>query len=124
TTTGLLLLSFGTYLALVLHFGSGIGERESLWVQIGQNLREAVTQPFFYAPWLAFAIPLLLCAIGWRESDRFARTAVGFAGLLAIVLFCLTNFQEVRAEIPVLLLLFPAALTGLRRVLPGEPPPQ
>jgi len=43
--------------------------------------------------------------------------SVAFAAAMSIPYILLTNFREVRAEMPLLLLLLPAALTGLRAFL-------
>jgi len=118
TTLALFLLSFGTYAALSLHFGSGVGQRTQVWAQITRNLDYLGTTLILYPPLLAFTLPLLLTVIGWRSADRFARAAAVFAGLLVFPLFLATNFGEVRAEIPFLLLLLPCALTGLQSIMP------
>ena len=121
-TLGLLLLSFGTYVALSLHFGAGVGPRDP-WHQVTRNLRHLTEQPLLYPPFLAFTLPCLLAVLGWRTADRFARAAAVFGGLLVVPLFLATNFAEVRAEVPLLLLWLPCALAGLQSVLAAVPAP-
>ena len=40
-----------------------------------------------------------------------------FGALLLVPLFIATNFEEVRAQMPMFVLLLPAAIAGLRRVM-------
>ena len=121
-TAALSLLALGTYVFLSLQFGDGIGPRDQVWRQVSRNLAYFASEVFVYPPLLAFAVPLGLAALGWSTADRFARAAVAFAGVQAVLLFLITNFQEVRAEVPVLILLLPAALAGLRTLLPAVAP--
>jgi len=122
-TCGLFLLAFATYAWLSAHFGAGVGPRNQVLKRILINLDYLRTELLFYPPLLAFALPVLLAMIGWRSADHFARVAAAFAGILAIPLFLATNFAEVRAEVPLLVLILPAALTGLRSVIPAEREP-
>jgi len=85
-----------------------------------RNIRLILGNPLFYAPSLAFALPLLLATLGYGAADRFMRASLWFAGLVAIPMFITTNFEEVRAEQMLFPLLAPAALLGLRRIL-SEP---
>jgi hypothetical protein len=83
---------------------------------IRRNVRLMTTSFFSFAPFLAFGLPLLLAIIGYRDSDRFMRACLWFAGLLTIPVFAWTTFEEVRAEFMLLPLLAPAALQGMRRI--------
>lgn len=74
-----------------------------------------------YAPILAFGLPLALAISGYGVGDRFVRASVWFAGLIAVILFATSNFQEVRAEQMLVPLLAPGALLGLRRILGNRP---
>jgi hypothetical protein len=71
----------------------------------------------FYAPFLAFGLPIMLAILGYAMSDRFMRASLWFAGPIAFILFVATNFEEVRAETMFFPLLAPAALLGLRRIM-------
>ena len=88
--------------------------------QISRNLEMIIGSGIFYAPTLAFGLPIALAILGYTMSDRFERASAWFAGLIAVILFVTTNFEEVRAEQMLFPLLAPAALLGLRRIL-GEP---
>jgi hypothetical protein len=111
-----LLAIFG---ALILAIPGGFEQRhyEAL---ILHNLTMLIDNAIFYPPTLAFGLPIALVILGYRRSDRFMRASVWFAGLIAVILFVATNFEEVRGEQMLFPLLAPAALLGLRRIL-GEP---
>jgi hypothetical protein len=115
--TGLLFaLTFGIYFLLNWFVPYGTWPRDILAIMRG-NVEAIRMHGLAYPPLLAFGLPMVLAAIGFRTADRFARACVVFAlGLLGI-LFVLTNFQEIRAEVPEIVLLLPAALHGLRRLL-------
>jgi hypothetical protein len=113
TTLALFVLSLGTYAGLVAHFGAGLGDRSHVGAQVLKNLADIRENHIWYPPLLAFTLPVALAIMGWRTADRFARAAAAFAGLLAVPLFLASNFREVRAEMPLLVLLLPCALVGL-----------
>lgn len=115
-TAALFALTMGTYFLLLQMFGSGLGER-SIGTQIATNLNDVRDLRIWYPPLLGFALPLVLAIVGFRHADQFARASAVFAVLFCIPLFLFSNFVEIRAEMPVLLLLLPAALQGLQRVL-------
>jgi hypothetical protein len=74
-----------------------------------------------FPPLLVFGIPTLLAVAGWRTGDRFQRATAFFALPMCGILFLMTNFIEVRAEMPLYFLLSPLALAGLKRLLEPEP---
>ena len=119
TTAGLFLLSIGTYLFIVLAFGSGLGERQ-MSAQVIANLEQIWSMKIWYAPLLGLAIPGALAVLGVPQADRFARACAGFAVLQCVPLFLRSNFAELRAEMPVVILLLPAALAGLDRLAAGS----
>lgn len=120
TTAALFLVSIGTYLGIVFAFGSGTGER-SIGIQVAHNLAQMKEMSIWYPPLLGFAIPGGLALLGWSRGDRFARASAGFALLFCIPLFLLTNFAEIRAQMPVVVLLLPLALAGLDGLLTTRP---
>jgi hypothetical protein len=125
TTAALFILTVGAYFLLVQQFGSGLGGERMTGTQIATNLNDMRGFLIWYPPLLGFALPLGLAAVGFRHADQFARASAVFAVLFCIPLFLLSNFVEIRAEMPVLVLLLPAALQGLRRVLEADSgPPQ
>ena len=69
---------------------------------------------------LGLAVPLLLSAIGWRAATRFARACLVFAAGLVGIYFFNSNFAELRAMMPVLLLMIPTAMTGLAALMPSS----
>jgi hypothetical protein len=106
-------------IALIVLIPGGIEPRH-YEAQISRNLEMIIGSGIFYAPTLAFGLPIALAILGYTMSDRFERASAWFAGLIAVILFVTTNFEEVRAEQMLFPLLAPAALLGLRRIL-GEP---
>jgi len=114
-------LTFSTYWVLRWLAPGGM-EPRSLLAQAQANLVALRDHVYFYPPFLALGLPAILAAIGWRAADRFARACVQFAVILAVILILQTNFIEVRAEVPLLLLLLPAASYGLKQLLPPDEP--
>ena len=83
-------------------------------LQIVGDLRAfAATWP----PLLFMALPLTLIALCWRRLPLFLRWSAAFV-LGTLLFYALTvNFREVRAQVPMLCLLLPAALLSLRSIL-------
>jgi len=68
-------------------------------------------------------IPLVLAFIGWSRADQVARAAVVFGVVCLVPLwFVGSNFHEVRAQLPLTILLLPAALLGLQRIMESARP--
>jgi hypothetical protein len=75
----------------------------------------------FYPPLLVFGPTLALAFVGARRGDRLMASMALFGLLLLVPLFIAANFDEVRAQMPMFVLLLPAAVVGLRRLLePGQ----
>lgn len=112
---GLFVLTFGVYYGLQQLLPGGV-EPRSFSRYVAGNVESILTNHVTFPPLLMFGIPGLLAALGWKDGDRFQRSAALFALPMTGILFVMTNFIEVRAEMPVLFLLSPLALSGLRRV--------
>lgn len=116
-----LALTFCTYWVLRWLAPGGM-EPRSLVAQAQENLVALRDYVYFYPPLLAMGLPAILAGIGWRAADQFSRACVQLAVILTAILILQTNFIEVRAEVPLLLLLLPAASYGLKHLLaPDEP---
>ncbi len=89
-------------------------EDRTIITQLLMNFRDFRSTPLSYPPLLVFVVPLILAFMGLRWSDHFSKMSVFFGVLLFLPFLVATNFIEVRAEMPVLLLLLPSALTALR----------
>lgn len=64
---------------------------------------------------------LVLAFVGAPLGDRLMRAMALFGALLLIPLFIAANFDEVRAQMPMFVLLLPAAIAGLRHLAdPGN----
>ncbi len=97
-------------------------ELTSVMAKVQGNFDKFVAMNLRYPPLLVHGLPLALACIGWRRQPRFVilSSLFGFAMLLIYVL--LTNFEEVRTHMMVLVLLLPAALMTLERLLLDKVP--
>jgi hypothetical protein len=94
-------------------------EGGSIVSQVTANLEQVVALGPRYPPLLALGLPLALALYGRRDTDHMGRAMLWFAGLQASVLFIGSNFREYRAEMPLLVLMLPAALAGLSHLAPA-----
>jgi hypothetical protein len=117
---GLLLVSFGTHYALQA-WRPGGAVPHSAWDMLRRNADNAVNMGIAWPPLLAFPVPVLLAALGFRAARPWAQACALFGVFLLAVFALQSNFAEVRAQVPVLLLLMPAALQALGAILvPSE----
>jgi len=116
-TAVLFAVTFGSYMALRAIFlgGSQVG---NMPLQVAINIKEMGDYNIGYPPMLGLAVPVLLAVVGWRSATRFARACLVFALGLVGIYFVNSNFAELRAMMPVVLLLIPAALAGLAVLMP------
>jgi hypothetical protein len=114
-TTGLFALTFGTYWALQAWRPGGF-EPVALGPLAIHNVTMLRDLKLAYPPLLGLGVPLLLAAVGFSRSERFARSCAVFAVLLLLVFVVKARFEEFRALLPVFVLLLPAALVGLQSV--------
>jgi hypothetical protein len=93
-------------------------------VQIATNVEAIRGAGVFYPPLLGLSVPIVLAAMGYRRGTRFERASCAFGVTLLLPLFLLTNFVEIRAQMPVVVLVLPLALRGLELLVvrnEGEP---
>ena len=85
---------------------------------MGSNATSLTRMKLVYPPLLMHGLPTLLAILGWASADRVARAGV-LVGLacLAPLWFLGSNFHEVRAQVPLTILLLPTALFGLQRIV-------
>lgn len=121
-TVLLLALTFSTFVALRWFAPDGFDARPVL-SQLKTNLTAMRSMLVSYPPLLALGLPAVLAAIGYSVADPFAKACVQFMGIVALILFLQTNFAEFRAEVPLLLLLLPAAWFGLMRITRDDASP-
>ncbi len=119
-TAGLFAVSFGIYFALRMLIPGGF-ETTSPLTFAKSNLADFAMWTVRYPPVLALGVPVFLAAVGWRSADRFARSCVIFGAALLPVFFLQSNFVEVRALMPVLVLLLPSALGSAARAMGSAP---
>jgi hypothetical protein len=115
-TTALFAVSFATYYGLRWLFPGGFAERHT-GPQIITNLRAIRGLYLFYPPLLVFGPTLALAFVGAPLGDRLMRAMALFGALLLVPLFIAANFDEVRAQMPMFILLLPAAIAGLRHLV-------
>jgi hypothetical protein len=112
-------VGLGTYFGLLLLYPT-LSSAISIGEQVARNLEVIGRQGLRYAPFLTFTPILFFAALGIKSADRFIRSCALFAVMLFVPLFLRSNFVEVRAEMQCWILLLPAALLGLRRLIEGE----
>jgi hypothetical protein len=112
-------VSFGIWIGMRVFLPGGFEERHIV-AQLLRNLSDIHSTLFSYPPLLAFLIPMILAFGAVRWADRFSRASVWFGMLLFAPLIFATNFIEIRAEMPILILLLPSALVALRSLCGEE----
>jgi len=112
-TAGLFAVTFGVYEALQVMRPGGF-EPVPLGTLQAENLQILRDLGIAYPPLLGFPTVLMLAAVGFGKSARFPRACMLFALLLLPIYVVRSRFEEFRTELPVFLLLLPAALVGVR----------
>jgi hypothetical protein len=84
------------------------------------NLRALIDLHLRHPVLLALALPVGLALVGLRQRPRFLQAAVLFGLLLTTIWATFTVYAEVRAQVPLLLLVLPAALLTLQAWFDGE----
>ena len=115
----LFICTFGTYWLLRIIFPGGFAQDglEVLLFQIEKNISVMLSYNLRYPPLLGFVIPILLAFYTIKSKDRFTQASAIFGVLLLLVFFLNSNFIEIRAEMPVLVLLMPAALISFEKIV-------
>ncbi len=121
-TAILFLMTCGIFLALRTLLPGGFREMnpELRWWQITSNWKDIVALNVRYPPFLGFILPLILALYKPFARDRFIWSSAVFGIGLLIPFFLASNFQEIRAEMPVMILIMPSALFTLKLVLENE----
>ena len=112
-TAALFVMTFGVYEALQAIRPGGF-EPVLLAPLAAENLQTVRLLGISYPPLLGFSTVLLLAAVGVGRSTRFMRACAVFGLLLLMIYVVRARFEEFRTEVPVFLLLLPAALVGVR----------
>ncbi|WP_394756019.1 hypothetical protein [Rhodoferax sp.] len=124
-TLFLLLITFGTYMALGQLFPSPVdgsyynlqGAFNTLW----SNAQKLVEMNVRYPPLLVHALPVFLALFFLPSKHRFVVASVAFALGLSAVYMVFSNYEEVRAHMVVLVLVLPSALLTLKKLVDGAP---
>lgn len=112
-------VTFGTYAALLFMRPGEPGSWSTMRL-VTHNISEVVRYGWRYPPLLALGMLAPLALTGYRVANGFARAGVEFAALLTLVLFLQTFLEEVRALLPLLPMLMPAAALGAQRLIREE----
>jgi len=120
-TAGLTAVSLGAFGLLMATRPGGFDLQRTVAQQLAINWGDFTALKLAYPPFLAFALPLVLAALGVSGADRRVKASALFAVLLLVPLASKTNAVEVRAEMAAFVLLLPAALLGLTRALAPHP---
>jgi hypothetical protein len=88
---------------------------------LAKNINVAFQQIYSYPPLLTFTLPFLLAGFGWKNATNGIRWYLLFSLFLLGVFITKTNFIEVRAELPALILVLPMAILGYQRLLEEKP---
>lgn len=121
-TVALLVLAAGLLAGLKwLYPTEQRGQNLDLVARAGEMVQRTATElgerGFAFPPLLMFAVPLGLAAAGWRHLERYHRACVLFGCVLFVPFALASNLREVRAQVPILFLVLPAALLSGRRLL-------
>jgi len=125
---GLSLMAIAILVGLVALFPAGASTPPNpgdALARMAYNVESLARMKLIYPPLLMHGLPALLAFVGWSRADRVARAGV-IVGLAVLVplWFAGSNFHEVRAQVPLTILLLPAALFGLQRILGHNPQPE
>jgi len=127
-TLMLFTVTIGVYWALDKHFHAASAADASqstyqlLLHGLKKNLRVFSAMWLTYPPLTVFGLSLSFSAyylIFLREYDRFATVSAIF-GIMMFGPYLAVNFHETRALMPILLLLMPSVLLGLRKLTAGS----
>lgn len=84
---------------------------------LAENARTFASMGLRFPPLLVFTVPLILALMRWSLHTPTIRALVLFGVFLLMTFLAFSRFEEVRAEIVVLVLLLPAALGALTVLL-------
>lgn len=117
-------LALATYVALGQLFPAPLDQTKfspgGALVMLVENARTLAIMGPRFPPALVFTLPLALALLSWRQLGHELRASVIFALALLALFLAFSRFEEVRAQLVVLVLVLPAALAALPRLL-GEP---
>lgn len=84
------------------------------------NAKKLVQMNVKFPPILVHLLPVLLAFVGLRGRERFVLYSVLFGLAMTAIHIFLTNYEEVRAHMMVLVLVLPAALMSVRAIIESE----
>jgi hypothetical protein len=121
----LLAIALSALVGLAIEFPGGTSgpvTADDALARIAANAEALGRMNLIYPPLLMHLLPAALALVGWSRTDRVARAAV-VVGLACLVplWFIASNFHEMRAQVPLTILLLPAALCGVQRILHTAP---
>jgi hypothetical protein len=121
-TGGLLLVvALGTLTLLYVSFPGGFSPRPPATL-FGTNVRTFLYDRIVYPPLLTFTPLVAAAALGWRGAPHDVRVLFAFAALLLALLVFQVHFEEIRALVPMVLMMTPCALFGFERLAQAPAP--
>ncbi len=125
-TLFLMFLSFGTYILIGYAYPDpneiSRFSLDAIGQQLSTNLQKLAIMHVKFPPLLVYALPAILALIDLRRKGVFTLFSVVFGFALTIVYILLTNYEEVRTNMVVLILFIPAALMTLKTLLDTNSP--
>jgi len=121
TTLFMFTVSFGVYFLLLYMRpgGTDSGIYEQVLIQVKRNFGDMFGYHVKYPPFLGLSIPALLAILELRSQakDRFTVACTIFAFALVVPSFLFARFVEIRLLMPILVLILPLSLMGLKLIL-------
>lgn len=120
-TLVLLVLAFGTYVALGQLFPAPLDNvgfsLDTAWTMLLKNAQTLADMNVRFPPLLVHALPVFLSLFLLRSKERFVCASVAFALGLSAVYMMFSYYEEVRTHMVVLVLVLPSALISVRNFL-------
>ena len=120
-TLFLLILAFGTYVALGHIFPAPLDDsglnRNGALAMLFRNAQTFADMGWRFPPLLVHALPVFLSLFFMRSKERFVWACVAFALGLNAVYLLFSHYEEVRAHLVILVLVLPSALLTVKRFL-------
>jgi hypothetical protein len=124
-TIVLLALAVAAYQALGWLFPAPMDKTnfndEGALKMLATNLQTMLQMNLRFPPLVVLGAPLVLACCGWSSQSQALKASVAFGVLLSAMFLLFSRYEEVRAQMVVLVLLLPSALLGLARFFDRKP---
>lgn len=103
------------FAVLAIAFPQDGAAGRSISTMLATNARHFAEHGILHPVLIVFVVPVTLALVGSRGAPRFVTVSTWFGLALFVPFGLLANFREVRAQMPILLSIMPAALLALQR---------